>query len=134
MHISTKGRYAVRIMLALAENPDGESVPLGEIAEKEGMPFKYLERVASYLKKEGLIKGLSYRGGGYVLTKAPEEYTIAEILYAAEGDLAPVTCLSTGAEPCERRKKCKTVKMWNDFYKLTKEYFEKIKLSDLLED
>lgn len=130
--ISTRGRYAVRVMIELAENYENGSVPLGLIAEHQGLSLKYLERVLSLLKNAGLVKGLSYRGGGYVLTKSPEEYTVAEILYASEGDLAPVACLSKNSEPCERRKDCKTLKMWNGYYKLTDEYFGAIKLSDFL--
>ncbi len=131
--ISTRGRYAVRVMIELAENYEKGSVPLREIAEHQGISLKYLEQVLSLLKNAGLVKGLSYRGGGYVLTKRPEEYTVAEILYAAEGDLAPVACLSPKSKRCEMAGSCKTLEMWSGYYKLTDEYFSAIKLSDFLD-
>lgn len=129
--ISTKGRYAIRFMIDLAEQPVGTPVPLDEIAERQGISKKYLEIVVKLLVKGKLVKGVSGKGGGYRLVRAPEEYTVDEILEAAEERLATVACLSKGAEPCPREAGCKTLPMWKKFDDMVHSYFSGITIEDL---
>ena len=130
--ISTKGRYALRVMLDLSEQCDKGFVPMRDVAERQGISLKYLEQIMPALKKAGFVEGVHGKGGGYRLCRKPQEYSVDEILRATEGDLAPVACLSCDSAPCPRRESCKTISMWNKYYELTNEYFEHIKLSDLL--
>ncbi len=132
MMISTRGRYALRVMLDLAEHAEEGYVPMKEVAQRQGISLKYLERILPALTKAGLITGIQGKGGGYRLTRTPAEYPVGEILRLTEGELAPVTCLEQGAEPCQRRSCCKTVALWNGFYRLTNEYFDSVTLAQLL--
>ena len=100
--ISTKGRYALRIMIDLAEHRNGGFIPMKEVAARQEISLKYIERIMPVLTKNNLVKGLHGKGGGYQLTREPDEYTVLEVLQAAEGDLAPVSCLGQNAEPCPR--------------------------------
>ena len=129
--ISTRGRYAIRIMLDLAEHP-GVYTPMKEAASRQELSLKYIERIMPMLTKAGFVEGVHGKGGGYRLCRAPDEYRIGEILRATEGDLAPVSCLGEGAEPCSRAARCRTLPMWEGYYRLTNEYFDGIKLSDLM--
>ena len=131
--ISTKGRYALRLMLDLAEHRNGGYIPMKEVAERQDVSLKYLERIVPLLTKSGFIEGLHGKGGGYRLCRSPDEYTVGEILRAAEGDLAPVSCLEEGAAPCPRAPYCKTLSMWKKYYELTNEYFGGITLESLLQ-
>lgn len=130
--ISTKGRYALRVMLDLAEQPAGTYVPLKEIAIRQEISEKYLEIVLKSLVKAKLLKGLRGKGGGYQLTRLPEEYTVGEIIEIAEGPLSSVSCLLPDAEPCPRREQCHTLPMWVKFDEMVHDYFFGITLSDLL--
>ncbi len=130
--ISTRGRYALRVMLDLAEHTGDGYIPMKEVAERQGISLKYLERIMPALSKSGLVEGIHGKGGGYRLSRLPEEYTVGEILRLAEGDLAPVACLACGAKPCERESYCKTISMWKKFYEITNEYFDGITIADLL--
>lgn len=130
--ISTRGRYAVRILLDLAEHADGALIPMKEVAARQGISLKYIERIMPALRNSGLIESTHGIGGGYRLVKPPEEITLWEILTQAEGDLAPVACLETGAEPCGRAPICKTLPVWQGYYALTKDYFSNLTLADLL--
>ena len=132
MVISSKGRYALRIMVYLAGKPEGEYVPLKEISEKENISQKYLESIATVLSKGHLIEAASGHKGGYHLSRKPEEYSIGEVLRMTEGSLAPVACLGSGAAPCPRSAGCRTLGMWEEYYRLTREYFSGITLADLL--
>ncbi len=132
MLISTRGRYAIRLMIDLAENDTGSYIPMKDVAERQELSLKYMERITPVLTKNGLIEGIHGKGGGYRLTKAPEEYRIGDILRLTEGDLAPVTCLECGAKPCERAGECRTLPMWTQFKDVIDEYFDGIKLSDLM--
>lgn len=132
MMISTRGRYALRVMIDLAEHNDGSYIPMKEVAERQELSLKYLERILPVLTKNKLIKGVHGKGGGYRLNKTPSEYTVGEILRLTEGDLAPVSCLEQGAEPCKRASECRTLKMWTDFYKITNEFFDNISIADLI--
>ena len=130
--ISTRGRYAVRILLDLAEHADGALIPMKEVAVRLGISLKYIERIMPALRNSGLIESTHGIGGGYRLAKPPETVTLWEILSLAEGDLAPVACLETGAEPCGRAPICKTLPVWQGYYALTKDYFSNLTLADLL--
>lgn len=131
MKISTRGRYALRVMIDLAEHTDGNYIPLKDIAVRQEISQKYLESIMLELSKAGLVDGRHGKGGGYKLNRAPEKYNAWEILQITEGDLAPVSCLDCNAASCERAPKCKTLPMWTNFYNLTKEYFNGITLLDL---
>ena len=130
--ISTRGRYAVRILLDLAEHADGALIPMKEVAVRQGISLKYIERIMPALRNSGRIESTHGIGGGYRLAKPPETVTLWEILSLAEGDLAPVACLETGAEPCGRAPICKTLPVWQGYYALTKDYFSNLTLADLL--
>lgn len=130
--ISTKGRYALRVMIDLAEHKDSDAVPLKEIAERQEISKKYLESIVSTLVKGKLVKGSSGKGGGYVLCREPDEYSVGEILELTEGSLAVVACLAEDAEKCPRASKCKTLPLWTEFDKMVYDYFYSKKLSDLV--
>ena len=134
MKISTRGRYAIRVMLDLAEHNTGEYIPLMDIAKRQEISEKYLESIVASLSKNGFVRSLRGKGGGYQLAKSPEEYTIKSILLLTEGSLAPVTCLENEPNLCERVAECKTLKMWEGLYKLILDYFDGITLADLLVD
>lgn len=129
---STKGRYALRIMIDLAEQDSKEFVPLKDIAERQGVSKKYLEIISKELVKAKLLEGASGKHGGYKLTRIPEEYTIGEIIETMEGPIAPVACLVPGAEECPRKDKCRTLPMWEDFSKLEHDFFFGKTLKDLI--
>ncbi len=130
--ISTRGRYALRVMIDLAEHAGGFT-PMKEVAARQGISLKYLEQIMPALSKSGLVEGIHGKGGGYRLTRNPEEYTAGEILRVTEGDLAPVACLACGAEPCARSESCKTVPLWRGFQALTNDYFDGVTLASLAE-
>lgn len=130
--ISTKGRYAIRFLLDLAEQPEGTPVPLDAIAERQDISKKYLESVVKILVTNRMVKGTSGKGGGYLLLRSPEEYTIGEILRTTEISLASVACLMDDAEPCPRVKTCKTLPMWREFDKMVNNFFDDITIADLL--
>lgn len=132
MMISTRGRYALRVLIDLAEHNDGRYIPMKDVAERQGLSLKYLERILPVLTKDKLVIGVHGKGGGYRLSRAPEEYRVGEILRLTEGNLAPVTCLECDAEPCERASECRTLRMWQGFLKLTNEYFDNITIADLM--
>ena len=132
MMISTKGRYALRVMIDLAEHYGTGYIPMKEVAKRQDISLKYLERILPVLTRNKLIEGVQGRGGGYRLTATPDTYRVGDILRLTEGDLAPVACLGSCAEPCGKSSSCKTIKMWSEFYRLTNEYFDGISISDLL--
>lgn len=133
MKISTRGRYAIRVMLDLAEHNNGQYIPLMDIAKRQEISEKYLESIVATLSRRKFVTALRGKGGGYRLSRSPQDYTIADILRTTEGSLAPVACLETDANECERASDCQTLKMWEGFYKVINEYFEGITLQDLLE-
>ncbi|MFA7636977.1 MAG: RrF2 family transcriptional regulator [Monoglobales bacterium] len=130
--ISTRGRYALRVLIDLAEHAGENYIPLKDVAGRQAISVKYLERIMAELKKAGIIEGTHGKGGGYRLVKSPEEYRVGDILRITEGDLAPVACLSNGSEPCERSEKCRTISMWRKFDEITNDYFNNITISDLM--
>ena len=130
--ISTKGRYALRVMIDLAEH-DGEGyVPLKDIAERQMISKKYLEIIVKDLVNGNLVTGVSGKGGGYCLQKAPEDYSVGEILEATEGPLAPVACLAGDSAPCPRAAECRTLPLWAEYDKLTHDFFYGKHLVDLV--
>lgn len=133
MKISTKGRYAVRLMLDLAQHNNGDSIKLNQIAERQGISDKYLEQIIAMLKKANYVKSVRGNLGGYTLTKKPNEYTIGDILRVTEGDIAPVLCLCDDADKCERMDTCTTVKIWRELYEAQKTVLDRYTLEDLEE-
>ena len=129
--ISTKGRYAIRVMIDLAEHDTGKYIPLKDIAARQEISKKYLEIIVKEMVAGGLVVGSSGKGGGYKLCRAPEEYTVGEILELTEGTLASVACLSDGAEECPRKSTCKTLPLWTEYDKLVHDFFYGKKLSDI---
>lgn len=130
--ISTKGRYALRVMIDLAEHQTGEYIPLKAIAQRQGISEKYLESILKALVRENLLTGVRGKGGGYRLTRAPETYTVGEILRLTEGSLAPVACLEDRAESCSRMAECRTLPMWKKLDALIQNFFDGITLADLM--
>lgn len=131
--VSTRGRYALRVMIDLAEHIDSGYVPMKEVAQRQEISLKYLERILPVLVKNGLITGVHGKGGGYQLARAPEACTVGEILRLTEGDLAPVACLGCKTEPCPKQESCRTFVMWSEFYRITNRYFDAITLADLVD-
>ena len=131
MMISSKSRYALRMLIYLAVNADREFVPLKEIAESEKISLKYLESIARMLSKEHYIEGTSGRGGGYHLTKAPKDYRIGDIIRLTEGTLAPVSCLKDDAEPCGRAELCCTLPIWQGLSNVITDYLDNMTLADV---
>ena len=131
MMISTRGRYALRVMLDLAQDTSGSYVPLDDIARREGMSEKYLESIIVSLSRAGLVKALRGKGGGYMLTRQPEEYPIGEILRLTEKTLAPVTCLESGAA-CPQADACPTFPLWQGLDKVIDDYLMAHTLQDLM--
>lgn len=132
MLISTKGRYALRVLLDLAQRDDGEYIPMKEVATRQELSLKYIEKIMPVLSKNRLVEGVHGKGGGYRLTKQPAEYKVGDILRLAEGDLAPVACLGCDAKPCTRAQTCPTLPMWREFHQMVNNYFDGITLADLL--
>ena len=129
--VSTRGRYALRVLIDLAEHNSGAYIPMKDVAARQDISLKYLERILPTLTKAKLIEGVHGKGGGYKLTRSPEDYTVGEVLRLTEGDLAPVACLSAEAEPCDKAAECRTLGMWKGFYDLTNKYFDGITIASL---
>ncbi len=132
MLVSTRGRYALRVMIDLAEHSDGAYVAMKEVAQRQQISLKYLERILPMLVEARLVEGVRGKGGGYRLTREPDEYTLNDILRAAEGDLAPISCLEKGARPCERAGDCRTLPMWKELNTLITDYLNSKTLADLM--
>ncbi len=131
--ISTKGRYGLRVMLDLAAHTDGSYIPLKDIAERQDISKKYLEIIVKELVNGKLVTGASGKGGGYKLTRKPEEYTVGEIVELMEGTLSPVVCLTDKNYECPRMSKCNTLPLWEEFDELVHNFFYGKKLTDYLE-
>lgn len=132
MMVSTRGRYALQVMLELAVHADDGYTPMKEVAERQEISLKYLERIMPVLVKNELITGVQGKCGGYRLTRTPAEYPIGEILRLTEGDLAPVTCLECGKEPCQNTENCMTYPMWNKLNGIINDYLDSVTLEDLM--
>lgn len=132
--ISTRGRYALRVMIDIAEHSSGDFVPMKEVAARQEISLKYIERIMPLLTKENLVEGQHGKGGGYRLCRPPEDYPVGEILRATEGGLAPVACLECGAKPCSRAAECRTLPMWQKYYAMTNAFFDGISVADLMQN
>ncbi|MGN1002058.1 MAG: RrF2 family transcriptional regulator [Oscillospiraceae bacterium] len=132
MLISTKGRYALRVMIDLAEHQSEDYVPLKEIAQRQELSEKYLESIIKLLVKANLLYGLRGKGGGYKLTKAPDLYTVGSILRLTEDSLAPVTCLEYDSSACPRMAECRTLPLWKGLNDVINNYLDGITLADLV--
>ncbi len=131
--ISTKARYALRVMIDLVQHQEEGYVPLKEIAKRQEVSEKYLEMILKILVKGTILKGLRGKGGGYMLTRPPKEYTVGEIIELTEGSLAPVACLAQGAQTCRRTNECITLPLWKKYDALIHDFFYNITLEDLIE-
>ena len=129
--ISTKGRYALRVMIDLAEHRGEGYIPLKDVAERQGISKKYLEIIVRELVNGEMIAGISGKGGGYRLCREPEEYSVGEILELTEGPLATVACLAGETVDCPRASECQTLPLWEEYTKLTRDFFYGKKLMDL---
>lgn len=130
--ISTKGRYALRVMIDLAEQQKDSFVPLKEIAARQEISQKYLESIMTVLSKHNCVEALHGKGGGYRLNRAPDDYKIGDILRVIEGTLAPVSCLECGAAPCKNAAECRTLPLWEKLNDLITDYFDKVSIADLM--
>ena len=134
MIVSTKGRYALRVMVRFAQSEPGEYIPLKEIAEKEEISQKYLESIMTILSKAGLVDAVHGKGGGYRLNRTPEHYTVGSILKLTEGSLASTGCTSQGPAACGRASCCEALPMWEKLDSMVEAFFEGITLADLLKE
>ena len=132
MMISTKGRYALRVMVDLAEHNKEEYIPLKEIADRQEISEKYLESIIKILVQNEVVEGVRGKGGGYRLTKEPQQYMIGDILRMTEGTLAPVACLGKGEVKCKLAASCRTLPMWRKLYSLITDFFDGITIADLM--
>ena len=132
MRISTKGRYALRLMIDLAEHNDGNLIALRDVAERQDISVKYLEQIVGMLSKSGLLRSGRGPQGGYCLSRPPEEYTVGEILRLTEGNLAPVVCLEDRENRCERCDECATLDFWTGLYAVINQYIDRFTLADLV--
>lgn len=132
MKISTKGRYALRVMIDLALHKEYGLSPLHEIAARQGITVKYLEQIISLLTRAGYLQSVRGKSGGYRLMREPEEYTVGEILRATEGKLAPTVCLEPGADLCEREEGCPARSFWGEFYDTINQFLDHKTLRDLM--
>ena len=133
MRISTKGRYALRIMLDLAQHNEQGPVALREISERQNITPKYMESIMALLLRDGLVQSIRGKSGGYKLTKKPDEYKIYEILNTAEGGLAPVHCLAIDENDCPIRQTCLTIPVWEGLHKVIEDYLSGISLQTLID-
>lgn len=132
MIVSTRGRYALRVLVDMAEHSQDERVPLKEIAERQQISQKYIESIMTLLSKNGFVDGIHGKGGGYKLNRKPNEYVVGEILRLTEGTLAPVACLESGSPKCEKEKNCRTVSMWRKLDELIENYLDSVTIADLI--
>ena len=133
MLISTKGRYALRVMIDLAEHRGDGFIPLKTIAQRQEISEKYLESIIKLLVKSKLLSGVRGKGGGYQLTKAPDRYTVGDILRLTEESLAPVACLATGADACPQAAACRTLPLWKGLEQVINDYLDNVTVADLMQ-
>ena len=134
MMISTRGRYALRVMIDLAENQNGGYIPLKEIAGRQQISLKYMQSIMPVLAQNGFVAGIHGKGGAYRLNCRPEQCRVGDILRLTEGSLAPVSCLERGAKPCGRAADCRTLPMWNRLHTLVADYLHSVTLADLMRE
>ena len=134
MIVSTKGRYALRVMVYFVLHGGEGYIPLKQIAEDEGISQKYLESIMTVLSKAGFVDAVHGKGGGYRLNRKPEDYTVGSILKLTEGSLSTVSCTSQGPAACSRTSCCRTLPMWERLDKMVDDFFESITLQDLMDE
>lgn len=134
MLISTKGRYALRVLIDMAEHENGEYAPLKEIAERQDISEKYLESVMKLLVKGGIVNGIRGKGGGYRLSRTPDRITVGEVLRLCEGSMSPVACLEPDALPCGRAPHCRTLPLWRKLDRVITDCLDSYALADLMRD
>ena len=134
MIVSTRGRYALRVLVEMAEHSSDERIPLKEISEKQGISQKYMESIMTLLSKNGFVDAIHGKGGGYMLNRKPEEYRIGDILRLTEETLAPVACLEKNAEQCPKQNVCRTVGMWRKLDELIESYLDSVTIADLMKE
>lgn len=134
MMISTKGRYALRVLIDMAEHQTDGYIPLKEIAKRQGISEKYLESIVKLLVKGSVVEGMRGKGGGYRLCKSPDQFTAGYILRLMEGSLAPVSCLDSGSAPCELASECRTLSLWAGLNEVINKYLDQYTLADLLRE
>ena len=132
MIVSTRGRYALRVLIDLAEHSEDARIPLKDVAERQQISQKYIESIMTLLSKNGFVDGAHGKGGGYKLNRAPEDYKVGDILRLTEGTLAPVACLERGAEPCPKKDVCRTIPMWTKLDELIENYLDSVSVRDLM--
>ena len=132
MMISTKGRYALRVMFDLAEHCNGEYIPMKDVVNRQQVSQKYVERIMTMLSKANFVEAVHGKGGGYRLNRSPDEYIVGDILRLTEGSLAPVACLDCDAEECERADQCRTLPMWKELNNRITDFFDGITIADLM--
>ena len=132
MMISTKGRYALRVMIDLAEHCNGEYIPMKDVVKRQQVSQKYVERIMTMLSKANFVEAVHCKGGGYRLNRSPDEYIVGDILRLTEGSLAPVACLDCDAEECERADQCRTLPMWKELNNRITDFFDGITIADLM--
>ncbi len=132
MIVTTRGRYALRVLIDLAEHQGGRYIPMKDVAKRQELSLKYLERILPVLTKNRYIEGVHGKGGGYKLIRRPEDCRVGDIFRLTERDLAPVACLERGAAPCERVEKCRTIAMWNKLDRMINEFFDAVTIADLM--
>ena len=132
MMISSRGRYCLRVMIDLAEHQSEGYIPMKDVAKRQGISLKYMEKLLPVLVKNNIVEGLQGKTGGYRLTRKPTEYTLGEILRLTEGSLAPVACLECGAAPCDRAAECPTLPVWTELDRRINEYLDSATVADLL--
>lgn len=132
MVVSTRGRYALRVLIDLAERGDDALVPMKHVAEKHNISLKYLEQILPLLTRNGLVEGVQGKGGGYRLNRAPADISVYDILQLTEVDLTPVACLAEGADDCPLRPECRTFPMWNELNTLLVDFFTGVTVADLM--
>ena len=133
MKISTKGRYAVRLMLDIAQHSaDGGNVSIKDVSERQGISVKYLEQIVNMLSKAGYLRSRRGSQGGYRMAKEPDQYTVGDILRVTEGDMSPVSCLEDEENPCPRVGECPTIEFWKGLYKTINDYLDSMTIADLM--
>ena len=132
MLISTRGRYALRVLIDIAEHQSDGCLPLKEVAQRQEISEKYLEAILKSLVKEGVLIGVRGKGGGYRLSRAPDQFTVREILQMTEESLAPVSCLEAGSGPCAKAAECRTVELWQGLNRVICDYLDRYTIADLM--
>ena len=132
MLISTRGRYALRVLIDIAEHQGDGCLPLKEVAERQEVSEKYLEAILKSLVKEGVLIGVRGKGGGYRLSRAPDQFSVRGILETTEDSLAPVSCLDAGSGSCSRAADCRTVELWQGLNQVICDYLDRYTIADLM--